>query len=120
MNLAAFLCPNSTGHKNRHNKPFDTTPAASVDRYAMKRILFIAMGLVLMILGLAAGLYFGLWWAFIGGIVSVIQGIRAPELDAFAIAFGITRVIFASFIGCMTFYVGAILGGAFIQKGVDE
>ena len=58
-----------------------------------------AVGLCLIVLGVAYGLYFGLWWAFIGGIIDVINEIRAPELSAAGVAIGIAKVVFAGFIG---------------------
>jgi len=64
----------------------------------MKSIL----GIILIILGIFAGVYVGLWWAFIGGIIVVIQEIRAEELVAMNIAIGNIRIIFASFLGTIT------------------
>jgi hypothetical protein len=57
------------------------------------------LGILLMIAGVAFGVYAGLWWAFIGGIVDVISAIRAPELVAMNIAIGVAKVIFAGVIG---------------------
>ena len=57
------------------------------------------LGLILILAGIAAGLYCGIWWAFIGGIVAVIEQIRAPHLDALAVAIGVARIFFAGFIG---------------------
>lgn len=53
------------------------------------------------------------WWAFIGGIVQVVESVKADPVSAFGIAFGITRVIFATAIGWITFMVGAMIGTAF-------
>lgn len=60
------------------------------------------LGLVMMVAGLGVGLYMGVWWAFIGGIVQVIQEIRAENLEALNVAFGIARVIFAAVIGWLS------------------
>lgn len=57
------------------------------------------IGIALITAGVCAGLYFGLWWAFIGGIISVIEQIRAPELSATTTALAIARIIFAGAIG---------------------
>lgn len=56
-------------------------------------------GVVMIVAGIVLGLYAGLWWAFIGGIVQVIEQIRSPELSAISVALGIARVFFAGFIG---------------------
>jgi hypothetical protein len=42
-----------------------------------------------MLVGIALGLYAGIWRAFIGGIVQVIDGVKAADTDALSIALGI-------------------------------
>ena len=73
----------------------------------MKTIL----GLLLIVAGIALGLYAGLWWAFIGGIVVVIEQIRAVHLDAMTVALGIARILFAGAIGMASAFA-LILPGA--------
>lgn len=68
------------------------------------------IGLTLIIVGIVAGLYFGVWWAFIGGIVQVIEQIRAPELSAMVIAVGIAKIVFAGLIGWLSAIVFIIPG----------
>ena len=78
----------------------------------MKMIL----GLVLMVAGIALGLYAGLWWAFIGGIVDVIQEIRAPDLNAMNVAIGIAKVLFAGLIGWLAAAVALLPGYALVKS----
>ena len=59
-------------------------------------------GIVLMVLGAILGLYVGLWVCFIGGIVDVIDQIRAENLEAMVVAWGIAKVIFAGFFGYLS------------------
>ncbi len=73
------------------------------------------LGILLVLAGIAAGLYFGLWWAFIGGIVVIVEQIRATNLDAMTLALGIARVIFASAIGWLSAMVCIIPGLALIK-----
>ena len=73
----------------------------------MKQLL----GSLLIFSGFFVALYFGLWWAFIGGIIEVTQQIRAPHLDAVALGLGIARILFASLIGWVS-------GLAFILPGL--
>jgi hypothetical protein len=75
----------------------------------------MVLGTVLCIIGVASGLYFGLWWAFIGGIVDVITEIRAPELSAMGVAIGVAKVLFAGVIGQITACFCLIPGIAMIQ-----
>ena len=63
-----------------------------------------------MIVGIVFGLYVGLWWAFIGGIVDVISAIRAPELVAMDVAIGIVKVLFAGLIGGLSGLISIIPG----------
>jgi hypothetical protein len=56
-------------------------------------------GIVLCIGGIAFGLYAGIWWAFIGGIVDVISAIRATNLEAMSVAMGVAKILFAAPIG---------------------
>lgn len=78
----------------------------------MKMIL----GLVLMVAGIALDLYAGLWWAFIGGIVDVIQEIRAPDLNAMNVAIGIAKVLFAGLIGWLAAAVALLPGYALVKS----
>ncbi len=57
------------------------------------------IGFLLVAIGLIAGLYFGVVWAFIGGIVSIVQQLRAEHMDATLLAFGIARIVFSGAIG---------------------
>ncbi|WP_083570006.1 hypothetical protein [Nitrosospira sp. Nsp11] len=67
------------------------------------------------IAGVATGLYAGVWWAFIGGIMDVITEIRADELDAMNIAIGIAKVMFAGAIGSFSAMVLFVPGLALIK-----
>ena len=57
------------------------------------------VGLIMMVAGIGLGLYMGVWWALIGGIVQVIQEIKADDLEALNVALGVAKVIFSVFIG---------------------
>jgi hypothetical protein len=74
------------------------------------------LGVLLVLAGIGIGLYFGLWWAFIGGIIQVIEQIRAEHLDASIVAFGIAKVIFAGVIGWAAAAVCLIPGAALLNK----
>jgi hypothetical protein len=71
-----------------------------------------AVGIALMIAGVASGVYLGLWWAFIGGIVDVISEIRSPDLNALNVAIGVAKVFFAGAIGWFSALVGIVPGYA--------
>lgn len=73
------------------------------------------IGVILLLAGIGAGLYFGLWWAFIGGIVQVIEQIRAPELEALIVALGVAKILFAGLIGWVSGIICCLPGLAMIQ-----
>ena len=75
-----------------------------------------ALGIVMMIAGVAFGLYAGLWWAFIGGIVDVISAIRAPELVAMDVAIGVAKVMFAGVIGVVSGIIAVFPGYALFKS----
>lgn len=78
----------------------------------MKAIL----GLALMAAGVVLGLYAGIWWAFIGGIVDVIREIRAPDLDTMNVAIGIAKVLFAGLIGWAAAALALVPGYALLKS----
>lgn len=61
----------------------------------MKKVI----GILMIVAGVALGIYAGVWWAFVGGIVDVIGAIRAPEFVGGDVAIGVVKVIFAGLIG---------------------
>lgn len=69
----------------------------------------------MVIAGVVLGLWAGVWWAFIGGIMDVIEAVRAVELSAFDVVIGVAKVVFASFIGWCSAAVLAIPGAAMID-----
>jgi hypothetical protein len=64
----------------------------------MKTIIGAGMILV----GIVLGLYVGVWVLFIGGIIDVIEQIKADELQAMAVAIGVAKVIFAGLGGWLS------------------
>lgn len=61
----------------------------------MKQLIRIT----LIIFGVIFGLYAGVWWAFIGGIIQVIVACKATTIVASTLAFGIAKIVFAPVIG---------------------
>ena len=68
------------------------------------------VGVVLVICGAILGLYVGVWLCFVGGIVDVIQQIRAEYLDATAVACGVAKIVFAGVLGTLSGAVLAVPG----------
>jgi uncharacterized membrane protein len=68
------------------------------------------IGVVLIIGGIVLGVYVGVWVCFVGGIVDVIEQIRAENLEAVAIAWGIAKVVCSSFFGFLAAVIPIIAG----------
>lgn len=54
------------------------------------------IGIILILAGILLGIYVGGWLFFIGGIVQIIEQIQSTPVDAYAVAFGILKIILAS------------------------
>lgn len=64
------------------------------------------IGVFLMFAGVCAGLYVGIWWGFIGGIVAVAEALKATEVVPYDVAYGVARIFFCQFLGLVA---GAVL-----------
>ncbi len=79
----------------------------------MKKIL----GILMILGGIGLGLYIGLWWCLIGGIVSIVNALKAPgPVEAMVIAGAITRILFASVAGWVSAMVLIIPGFLTLTK----
>lgn len=79
------------------------------------KTFYLILGILLMLGGVVAGAYFGIWWAFIGGIIDVINAFTAPTISATAVAFGVAKVVFAAAIGWATVFIVGGVGYAFLH-----
>lgn len=71
----------------------------------------------MIIAGIALGVYVGLWICFIGGIIQIVDAIKAtPNIDGMQIAWGIVRIVFAGFAGTISAFVLLIPGIAMLKK----
>jgi hypothetical protein len=73
-------------------------------------------GLLMVAAGVVAGLYVGVWWAFIGGIVDIINEIKSVEVTALNVAIGIAKVLFAGFFGWVSAALLILPGALLINK----
>lgn len=71
---------------------------------------------VLMIVGgVALGLYVGVWLCFIGGIVQIVDGVKAIPTDGLDIALGILRIVVAGAAGGISAFLLVIPGVAALR-----
>lgn len=57
------------------------------------------LSIFIVVFGVCFGLYAGIWWAFIGGITDIIDGIKATPAQSMMIAVGFAKLFFSGFIG---------------------
>jgi len=73
-------------------------------------------GLSLIFGGIILGVYVGVWVMFVGGIVQCIEQVRAENMQATILAYGILKIISAGFIGWGTAILLVIPGVAVLKK----
>ena len=69
----------------------------------MKKVI----GILITILGIALGIYVGVWLMLVGGIVQIINSIN--PVNGLGIALGIVRIIFCE-VGALIAYLGMTIG----------
>ncbi len=77
-------------------------------------VLLILMGTIVLL----GGIYTGIWLCLVGGIVEIIDQIKAKETDSLAIALAIVKIVFFELPIGLGIYLGAgsIGGGMFFVK----
>lgn len=69
----------------------------------MKKVI----GILIAIVGIALGIYVGVWLMFIGGIVQIVNSIN--PLNGLGIALGIVRIVFCE-VGVLIAWLGIAIG----------
>lgn len=69
----------------------------------MKKVIGILMAIV----GIALGIYVGVWLMFVGGIVQIINSINPT--NGLGIALGIVRIVFCE-VGVLIAWLGIAIG----------
>lgn len=78
------------------------------------------VGIVLMLLGIFAGLYVGGWLLFVGGISDVIDAFQAETISGSAVGIGAFKIFIANIVGWLTFYIVSVVGFGFITSDVPS
>ena len=71
----------------------------------MKKII----GILIAIVGIALGIYVGVWLMLAGGITQIVNSIN--PVNGLGIAFGIIRIVFCE-IGGLIVWLGIVIGSA--------
>ena len=76
----------------------------------------IILGVILILAGVAVGLYVGVWLCFIGGIIQIVDAIKTTPTEGFEIAIGILRVVFAGVAGVLSAFIAIFPGWAMLNS----
>lgn len=67
-------------------------------------------GWILIVGGIALGIYVGVWVMFVGGVVQLIDAVKVTPVDALNTAFGLVRIILSGITGWCLGACGVTLG----------
>lgn len=67
-------------------------------------------GILIALAGVCLGVYTGFWVMFVGGIVDIIDAVKAPVADAGIIGWAILKILLASFVGVVIAWIGITIG----------
>ena len=71
----------------------------------MIKVIQGLLGVLSILLGIVAGFYVGVWLFSIGGILQIVDAVRAPTTEVLPIVIGIIRVVYAPFAGPYSFLI---------------
>ena len=77
------------------------------------------IGGLLMMAGICFGLYMGVWWALIGGIIDILNTIKSSSIDSMVVAVGIAKILLSSGIGIFAGAIAAFPGYVLIHWGEE-
>ena len=83
-------------------------------------LILAILGLTIILASVCGGVWVGIWWALIGGIIQVIEAAKCDPIESGGIAYGVARVIFASAIGWGTAILGSMLGVGMVKVGLGD
>lgn len=73
------------------------------------------LGIILIVAGVAFGVYVGVWICFIGGIVQIVDAVKATPVSGVDIGLGILRIVIAGMAGTLSAVVAVIPGAAMLK-----
>ena len=74
-----------------------------------------AFGIILITAGVAIGLYVGVWLMFIGGMLDIVEFIRQDLAPTSTLAWGVAKIVFASFVGQLS-AIALVLPGIAVMR----
>ena len=81
-----------------------------------KNNILLLVAVLAFLCGVAAAAYVGIWVCFIGGIVAVIDAVKATPVDSLGVALGVARFALASIAGWACFWLGVLIAKFIIRR----
>jgi hypothetical protein len=72
-------------------------------------------GLMLILAGIILGLWVGVYWGFVGGVIQIIEGAKHTPVEAKEIALGLARLWFAGLFGLLAAILPIAVGKALFE-----
>lgn len=72
------------------------------------------LGILIIIGGIALGIWIGIWICLVGGIIQIVEALKATPVSSWGIAWGIVRVLLTSLAGWGSFGLCVFAGGALV------
>jgi hypothetical protein len=76
----------------------------------------LVIGILMCLGAIVFGIWAGVWWAFIGGIVDVFNEFKAVDTNALNIGIGVAKVFFCGIIGWLAFVILWLPGTYLVAK----
>lgn len=77
-------------------------------------------GVLIIMAAIVCAVWLGLFVFFIGGIQDIVDQVNAQQAEAGPIAWGIIKILCATSVAGISFWVGVFLGGAMIADSLDK
>jgi hypothetical protein len=74
------------------------------------------LGLIMVIAGIAVGLYFGVYVMFIGGIIDIVDYIKQDLTTESLLVWGIVKIMFSGVVGWLAGLILLLPGLGFIKN----
>ena len=78
------------------------------------------IGFLIIAIGAVLGVYVGFWLMFVGGISEVIEFFKTQNADSLSVALSIAKIIFASGVGAVIFWVSYLTGMMILCKSPNK
>lgn len=80
----------------------------------------ILFGVLMILGGIALGLYVGIWLMLVGGIMQIVDAVTADPINGSDIAWGVVRIIFASVSGVISAILLIVPGFKLAMSGGEN